>query len=1198
MAIVTFQAESLDRLLASERRVTAARVVAGFEALLLPALLRRAGETGRRPARLLHIARDAGEMSRLAALLRFFAPTLEIITLPAWDNLPYDQNSPRADVMGERVAALARLAALAEAEDRPVLILTTLGAAMQRMPPPAYVAAHALTMRPGTRVPMEELIDRLVKAGYRAVGEVQAPGEFARRGGLLDIFPPGAEEPVRLDFFGDELERIRRFDPVDQRSTGECDSFLLLPAGELVLTPDSIRRFRQAYAARFSGAAREDPLYEAVSAGRSIPGLEHWLPLFHDELAPIFAHLPAGAIVTLATDLDELFAARRTAIEQAFDARRELFEKGGKNAFTSRPPGRPLPPDALYLSQSEWDDLLEKAAAIGLSPFDGGMQAAAAFPVRPGRDFAPERAERGRNVYEAAVAHIRELVAGGRRVVLTGAVAGALERLAAVLVDHGLPEPMPVASAHELAGLAAAAIARVVLPLEHGFVVGDLAFVTEEDILGPRQARPRSSRRTKRAAILEGLSQFHPGDLVVHRDHGVGRFLGLETITVAGAAHDCLVVAYAGDDKLYVPVENIDLLSRFGGSEEATVELDRLGSGAWQARKARVKKRIREIAGELIRIAAARKLRQAPVIEVESALLEAFAAGFPHAETEDQARSIAEVLGDLRSGSPMDRLVCGDVGFGKTEVAMRAAFVAAMSGWQVAVVTPTTLLARQHMATFSERFRGFPVRLGQLSRLVSARETRRVKEELASGRLDIIIGTHALLAKDVRFKRLGLVVVDEEQHFGVRHKEALKRLRAEVHVLTLTATPIPRTLQLALAGIRDLSLITTPPVDRLAVRTFVLKFDSLILREALLREHYRGGQSFIVVPRIEDLPQLTRLLEEEVPEVRFVVAHGRMRASELEERMQAFYEGRADVLLSTSIIESGLDIPRANTLIVYRADRFGLAQLYQIRGRIGRSRRRAYAYLMLPARGGVTEQAKKRLEVLSALDTLGAGFTLASHDLDIRGAGNLLGEEQSGHIREVGVELYQEMLEAAIAELRAGIGEEERPEEEISPQIQLGAKVMIPEAYVPDLDLRLQLYRRLGQIRTEEEIPEFAAELVDRFGPLPDEVKQLLRIVQIKILAGRAHVERLEAGPKGFLLRFADGRFPNPGGLVAWLSAGKAEARLRPDHSLVIHARTASLKDRLDLALRYLRMLAKIAAGDNVGKSSVRMVAAGRKGGR
>ncbi len=526
MAIVTFQAEALDRLLASERRVTAARVVAGFEALLLPALVRRAGETGKRPARLLHIARDAGEMTRLAALLRFFAPTLEIIMLPAWDNLPYDQNAPRADVMGERVVALARLAELAKT-DRPALVLTTLGAAIQRMPPPAHIAAHALTMRPGVKMPMEELTDRLVKAGYRAVGEVQAPGEFARRGGLVDIFPPGAREPVRLDFFGDELERIRRFDPVDQRSTGECDAFLLLPAGELVLNPDSIRRFRQAYAARFSGAAREDPLYEAVSAGRSIPGIEHWLPLFHNELAPIFAHLPAGAIVTLPEDLDELFDERRAAVEQAYEARRELFEKGGKSAFASRPPGRPLPPDALYLSRSEWDELLAEAAAIDLSPFAGDARAAVAFPVRAGRDFAPERAERGRNVYEAAVAHIRELAAGGRRVVLSGAAAGALERLAAVLVDHGLPEPVPVASGRELVELEGPAIARAVPPLEHGFAVGDLAFVTEEDILGARQARPRPSRQAKRAAILEGLSQFHPGDLVVHRHHGVGRFLRL-----------------------------------------------------------------------------------------------------------------------------------------------------------------------------------------------------------------------------------------------------------------------------------------------------------------------------------------------------------------------------------------------------------------------------------------------------------------------------------------------------------------------------------------------------------------------------------------------------------------------------------------------------------------------------------------------
>ncbi|GIX17253.1 MAG: transcription-repair-coupling factor [Rhodothalassiaceae bacterium] len=1192
MALLSLPADALDRLLEADRRPEAGRVPPGFEAVLLPALLRRAAETGTRPARLLHIARDGGEMTRLAALLRFFAPSLEIVTLPAWDNLPYDQNSPSADVMGARVRALARITELGR-EERPALVLTTLAAAMQRLPDPAFVAAHALALRPGVAIAMDDLASRLAAAGYRAVSEVQAPGEFARRGGLLDIFPPGEEEPRRLDFFGDELERIRRFDPLDQRSTGEVEELRLLPAGELVLTAETIRHFRQAYTARFSGAAREDPLYQAVSEGRHPPGLEHWLPLFHERLAPVFAHLPAGTIVTVPAGLDELFAERRLQIEQAWEARHALFERDGRSGFESRPPGRPLPPEALYLSRDEWTDLLDEAAAITLSPFDAGTPGAS-FAARPGRDFAPERAERGRNVYEAAVAHIAELAAHGRRVVLTGAAAGALERLASVLADHGLRACVPVGTAGELAALPAGAVARAVLPLEHGFTVGDLAFVTEEDILGPREIRPRAGRRARRAAILEGLTQFHPGDLVVHRDHGVGRFLGLETITVAGAPHDCLVIAYAGDDKLYVPVENIELVSRFGGGEETAVELDRLGSSAWQARKARVKKRIREIAGELIRIAAARKLREAPVMEVEPALLEEFAAGFPYAETEDQARSIAEVLEDLKRGAPMDRLVCGDVGFGKTEVAMRAAFVAAMSGWQVAVVVPTTLLARQHMATFSERFRGFPVRIGQLSRLVSAKEARQVKEELAAGRLDIVIGTHALLAKDVRFKRLGLVIVDEEQHFGVRHKEALKRLRAEVHVLTLTATPIPRTLQLALAGIRDLSLITTPPVDRLAVRTFVLKFDPLILREALLREHYRGGQSFVVAPRIEDLPQLQRFLEEEVPEVRFVVAHGRMRPRELEERMQAFYEGRADVLLSTSIIESGLDIPRANTLIVHRADRFGLAQLYQIRGRIGRSRQRAYAYLMLPARGGVTEQARKRLEVLSALDTLGAGFTLASHDLDIRGAGNLLGEEQSGHIREVGVELYQEMLEAAIAELKAGIGEaaQEAPEE-ISPQIQLGAKVMIPESYVADLDLRLQLYRRLGQIRDEREIPAFAEELEDRFGPLPAEVGQLLRIVQIKLVAARAHVEKLEAGPKGFVIRFAGGRFPDPGGLVAWLSSGRAEARLRPDHSLVIHARTTGLQERLDLVLRVLRMLARIADRRSDGGRPAAMAAKG-----
>ncbi len=613
----------------------------------------------------------------------------------------------------------------------------------------------------------------------------------------------------------------------------------------------------------------------------------------------------------------------------------------------------------------------------------------------------------------------------------------------------------------------------------------------------------------------------------------------MKSIDALGAPHDCLELQYDGG-KLFLPVENIELLTRYG-ADEGTTQLDRLGGAGWQNRKAKMKARVREIAAELIRIAAARELKSLPAIDPPQGVYDEFCARFPYQETEDQERAIADVIDDLGSGRPMDRLVCGDVGFGKTEVALRAAFVAAMSGSQVAVVVPTTLLARQHYKNFAERFAGFPLKVRQLSRFVDAKDARETKAGLASGDIDIVVGTHALLAKSIEFKRLGLVIVDEEQHFGVSHKERLKALKADLHMLTLTATPIPRTLQLALSGVRDLSLITTPPVDRLAVRTFVTPFDPLVIREALLREHYRGGQSFYVAPRISDLREALEFLKETVPELKCQIAHGQMTPGMLEDVMTAFYDRQIDVLVSTNIVESGLDIPTANTLIAHRADMFGLAQLYQLRGRIGRSKQRAYAYLTTPANQKLTETADRRLQVLQSLDQLGAGFSVASHDLDIRGAGNLLGEEQSGHVREVGIELYQEMLEDAVAQLKTGEGFEDVPDQ-WSPQINIGAAVLIPEEYVPDLNVRMALYRRLATIEDRTEMEGFAAELIDRFGPLPDEVRSLLEIVAIKHLCRTAQVEKIDAGPKGATLSFRGGHVPQSGG------AGAAHQRSRLHH--------------------------------------------------
>jgi transcription-repair coupling factor (superfamily II helicase) len=748
-----------------------------------------------------------------------------------------------------------------------------------------------------------------------------------------------------------------------------------------------------------------------------------------------------------------------------------------------------------------------------------------------------------------------------------------------VLADHKLHNQSPVGSWAQALALPKHTVALAVLGIESGFETGEIAIVSEQDILGDRLVRPRRAQKRADNFIAEATS-LAAGDLVVHVDHGIGRFVGLHAIHAAGAPHDCLEIHYAEGAKLFLPVENVDLLSRYG-AEQANVELDRLGGGNWQARKARMKSRIREIASELIKIAAERLLRDAPKLAVGPGAYDEFCAGFPYEETEDQLAAIDSTLKDLGAGKPMDRLICGDVGFGKTEVALRAAFATALNGKQVAVVVPTTLLARQHFKTFTERFRGFPVNVTQASRLVPNAQLNQVKSDLADGRADIVVGTHAILGKAIKFKDLGLVVVDEEQHFGVAHKEKLKTLRAEVHVLTLSATPIPRTLQLALTGVRDLSIIASPPVDRLAVRTFVSPFDPVTVREALLREKYRGGQSFYVAPRIEDLAGAKDFLDKNVPEVRVCVAHGQMPPTVLDDIMSAFYDGKYDVLLSTTIIESGLDIPTANTLIVHRADMFGLSQLYQLRGRVGRSKLRAYALFTLPAQKPITPQAERRLKVLQSLDTLGAGFQIATHDLDIRGAGNLLGDEQSGHIKEVGFELYQQMLEEAVLSLKAGITTQVA--DRWSPQITIGTPVLIPDDYVADLSVRLALYRRLAEIEDEREIDGFAAEMVDRFGKLPVEVEHLLQIVTIKALCRRANVEKPDAGPKGVVLSFRDNIFNNPEGLIAYIREQGSGARMRSDpkdaknQQLVFFDDWERPEERLKGTAAILRKLASIA---------------------
>ncbi len=1128
----------------------------------------------------IHICRDASRMAAMQNVLIFFEPRLDVVTLPAWDCLPYDRVSPNREIIASRVDALARLAARDPDCETPLILLTTVNSIVQRVPPRDVILGASRTISVGSRVDLEDLSIFFARNGFERAGTVREPGEYAVRGGIIDIFPPGGSLPLRVDLLDDEVESLKCFDPVTQKSLDNVDNLILRPANEVLLDAESIARFRSGYREAF-GSVTEDPLYSAVSEGRRQIGLEHWLPLFHETLETVFDYLP-GASVSLDNDADQIRDARLEMTADYYEARVTFLESRLANDVSSPQPYRPLPMNRLYLSAANIENAMKERLVIQFSPFESpdgiaifGFDEVISVGARRVPDFAALRARSAAamkkndippdNVFVSVRSRLIREIAEGRRVVVTAFSAGSRERLGQLLTEAKVLGLKTVKNWHDVQKLSLENIALAVLPVERGFTGEQLFLVTEQDILGERIVRTEKKRRRAEDFIAE-VSEITTGDLVVHVEHGICRYDGLETLDVAGAPHDCLRLVYAGDDRLYVPVENVEVLSRYGSGDTGAT-LDRLGSAAWQARKSKMKDRLRDIANQLIKVAAERSLRPATKIAVSDPIYQEFAARFPYSETEDQIHAIDDTLKDLQSGNAMDRLVCGDVGFGKTEIALRAAFATVMSGGQVAIIVPTTLLCRQHFATFVERFRGVPVRIEQLSRLVNGKDAEKVRLGLSNGEVDIVIGTHALLSKSISFKRLELLIVDEEQHFGVTHKERLKNLKADVHVLTLTATPIPRTLQMALSGVKEMSLIATPPVDRLAVRTFIMPFDDVMIREAIMREHFRGGQIFYVCPRVSDLREIAERLGKLVPEIKVSVAHGQMGTRALEDVMTEFYEGTINLLLSTQIVESGLDIPSANTMIIHRADMFGLAQLYQLRGRIGRSKLRAYCYITLPTDRKLTETAKKRLEVMQSLDTLGAGFSLASHDLDIRGAGNLLGEEQSGHIREVGVELYQHMLEEAVA---AAKGVENSAGREWSPQINVGIPVLIPEKYVSDLGVRLGLYRRIAELQNLEDTDSFAAELIDRFGSLPEEVENLLQIVAIKRSCREAEIERIDAGPKGATLVFRNNHFANPGGLVAFVTEDLGRTKLRPDHTFVIRRDWTRGSDRL----RGVRLLA------------------------
>ena len=1112
----------------------------GFDALYLARRARQSKKT------IVYIASDDARYESFVESFRFFAHDLALKKFPAWDCLPYDRISPTTDVMGER---LKTLSSLLQASSEPQVIVTTISAILQRTAPRDALKHAAFSAVKGKTLDMKALQGFLLANGYHRTETVREAGEYALRGGLVDIYPSGADAPLRIDCFGDEIEEMRAFDPLTQITTEPRTELHLYPVSEVLLNETAINHFRAQYREAFGAVRQDDALYESISSGTRFAGMEHWLPFFYERLDTLFDYLPPEIEIYKDDHVDAALQAREQQVKDLYQARLTIMQAddAARRACGYRPAPLPL----VFMSAEEWAAATDTLSHFMMSPFQPTPGQTGAGGSKS-RDFGDIRAQNATGLYDEIKSYIEAQVRQNNKVLLAAYSEGAAERLRSILTEHGLKHIKPVTHFDD-SKRGSHDIEIAVVGIERGFACPGLVVLTEQDMLGDRLARI-GKKKKKSDAFLYEISQLHEGDFVVHEEHGVGQFERLETVVVDGVPHDCLKLIYAGGDKLFVPVENLDVLSRYGSAEAGAV-LDKLGGGAWQARKARVKRDLLALAQELLKIAAERILRETAPVRPPEVAYQKFESGFPYVETEEQQKAIDDVLEDLAKDRPMDRLVCGDVGFGKTEVALRAAAAVALSGGQVAVIAPTTLLARQHYQGFTKRFAGFGLNIGLLSRFVSPREADKIKSGLGRGDVQMVIGTHALLSEKIKFDNLMLLVVDEEQKFGVKQKERLKAIQDNVHVLTLTATPIPRTLQMALTGVRELSLITTAPIDRLAVKTFVLPYDGVVIRDALMREHFRGGQSFYVCPRIADLEDVEKDLRALVPELKIVVAHGQMTAEEMEEKMTAFYEGAFDILLSTNIVESGLDIPNANTMIIHRSEMFGLAQLYQLRGRIGRSKQRAYAYLTYDTGKKLTKMAEQRLHAIEQLDTLGAGFQLASHDLDIRGAGNLLGEEQSGHIREIGVELYQQMLEEAVAEAKSGGSRMAQSAEFWSPQINLGTPVMIPDTYVADLNLRLSIYRRIAALQESAEIEGMAAELIDRFGALPQDVQNLLQIVAIKQLCRQAGIARVDAGPKGAVVTLHPSSRIDIPKLVQFMSKQGAHAKIRPEDQKLVFTR-------------------------------------------
>ena len=1111
---------------------------------------------------LLVIADDARSAARLENELRFFAGEgFPIATFPDWETLPYDLFSPHPDIVSRRLKLLATLS-----RQHKGIVIVDLVTVLQRLAPQSYIDAHAFDLRIGERLELEQFRARLTAAGYVHVSQVMTPGEFAVRGSLLDLFPMGSSLPYRIDLFDDEVETLRTFDPETQRSGEKVDSLRLLPAREFPLTAAGIQFFKRRYRTRFEGDLTRMSVYRDIGEGAPPPGIEYYLPLFFEQTASFFDYLPRNTLVAIETDL-QAFA------DQAWNDIESRHAQRGHDS--SRPI---LRPDEVFTPPAELMARLQSFATIELSRVElDPLTQDSRFKNYRTR-LPPQLRIDARN--EEPVRPLLEFFRDFHgRVLIAAESAGRREMLLDMLRKRQLdPRVMT-----EWAGFvdSKAALAITVSPLSTGLVLEDppLALIAEEQLFGERARQERRRRRPERdpEKIIQDLGELLPGAPVVHENYGVGRYLGLKTMEVGGLPNEFLVLEYAGGDKLYVPVHSLELVSRYSGSPAEQAPLHKLGTDTWDKAKRKAAQRVRDTAAELLDLYSQRAARKGEQLSIGELDLRAFEAGFPFEETPDQSQAIEQVIGDLGSEKPMDRVVCGDVGFGKTEVALRAAFVAVQAGKQVVVLVPTTLLAQQHYQSFADRFADWPVRIESLSRFRSKKDVDQVLAGLEAGTVDIVVGTHRLLQAGVRFKRLGLVIIDEEHRFGVKDKERLKNLRAEVHVLTLTATPIPRTLNMALGGLRELSLITTPPASRLSIKTFVTPQDTATVREACLREIRRGGQIYYVHNSVETIERTARELGQLVPEARIAIGHGQMRERELEQVMLDFYHQRCNVLVCTTIVESGIDVPSANTIVIDRADKFGLAQLHQLRGRVGRSHHQAYAYLLTPPRSAMTTDAQKRLEAIESLEDLGAGFTLATHDLEIRGAGELLGEEQSGQIQEIGFALYMEMLERAVAALKSGKTPQLDEPMHQGPELDLHVAALFPEDYLPDVHTRLVLYKRIAAARDADALRELQVEMIDRFGLLPNVAKNVFRLAELKLTARNLGIRKLDFGAGGGSLTFDKDTRVDPGTLIRYVQANSRTHRFDGPTKLRITLPMEQDEQRFVAAEKLLETLSKPA---------------------